>query len=148
MFKKAVFDPAALITTNLPANSTLVGELRCDGNLHIGGDVSGQIHCSGTVIISEDAIVRANITARSVSVAGSVEGDLDADRVEILAGARVIGDVTVVDLLLDEGGLVRGRVVMRKDELGALEPLPLHDELSVEAPLPEDEQGDQESPLA
>ncbi|MHB0878779.1 MAG: bactofilin family protein, partial [Anaerolineae bacterium] len=47
------------------------------------------------------------------------------ERVEILSTGRVIGDVDVIDLLLDEGGVVRGHVIMRKDQAPQLQPLDL-----------------------
>jgi cytoskeletal protein CcmA (bactofilin family) len=139
VFRKAVFDPAQLIDTNIPVNTTLKGELKCDGNLHIGGMVDGSVECTGNVIISERALVKANVRARNVSVMGTVEGSIVADRVEILDGASVLGDVDVVDLLLDEGGLVRGHVIMRKGELAQPEPLPLSEvDEPEESLLPED----------
>ncbi len=137
MFRKTVFDPAQLIGTNLPENTTIKGELKCDGNLHIGGLVDGQVECAGSVIVSERAVVRADIKARNVSVLGTVEGNIEADKVEILDGGRVLGDVDVIDLLLDEGGIVRGHVIMRKDEVVPLEPLPAADQAgAAEAPAP------------
>lgn len=126
MFRKAVFDPAQLIDTNIPENTTLRGELKCDGNLHIGGLIEGgSVECSGNIIVSEGAVVKADVRARNVSVMGTVEGNILADKVEILDGGRVLGDVDVMDLLLDEGGIVRGHVLMRKGEPSRPEPLPL-----------------------
>lgn len=135
MFRKTVFDPAQLIGTNIPENTTLKGELKCDGNLHIGGLVDGQVECAGSVVISESAVVKADVRARKVSVLGTVEGSIQADTVEILNGGRILGDVDVIDLLLDEGGIVRGHVIMRKGEVPPLEPLPAV-EPSESAPAP------------
>ncbi len=124
MFRKSTFDPAQLIDTTIPENTTLKGELKCDGNLHVSGLVDGLVECSGNVIVAERATVRADIRARQVSVLGTVEGNIHAERVEILSTGRVVGDVDVVDLLLDEGGLVRGHVLMRKGDLDLPAPLP------------------------
>jgi len=136
VFRKTAFDPAQLIGTNLPENTTLKGELKCDGNLHIGGLVDGQVECAGSVIVSERAVVRADIRARNVSVLGTVEGNIVADKVEILDGGRVLGDVDVMDLLLDEGGLVRGHVIMRKGDVAPLEPLAAYDAAAPEEDEP------------
>jgi cytoskeletal protein CcmA (bactofilin family) len=125
VFRKIVFDPTRLIDTTISENTSICGELKCDGNLRIEGLVEGTIECAGNVIIGVKATVRADIRARNVSVQGVVEGGIDGDRVEVLTGGRVEGDVTVVDLLLDEGGVVRGHVIMRKDEAPHAEPLPL-----------------------
>jgi len=45
-----------------------------------------------------------------------------------MSGGRVLGDVDVIDLLLDDGGVVRGHVTMRKGEMSPPEPLPLEGE--------------------
>lgn len=116
MFRKTVFDPTRLIDTVIAGNTSINGHLKCDGNLRIEGFIEGTVECAGHVIIGEKAIVRADIRARNVSVQGKVEGNIHGDRVEILAQGRVLGDVDVIDLLLDEGGLVRGHVVMRKED--------------------------------
>lgn len=124
MFRKTVFDPTRLIDTVIAENTSINGELKCDGNLRIEGMVEGTVECAGHVIVGEGATVAADIRARNVSVQGTVQGRIYGDRVEVLGGARVLGDVNVIDLLLDEGGLVRGHVVMRKDEPPEPEPLP------------------------
>ena len=126
MFKKIVFDPTRLIDTMIAENASVTGQLKCDGNVRIEGLVDGTVDCTGHVIIGPGATVRADVRARNVSVQGTVEGNILGDRVEILSGGRVLGDVNVTDLLLDEGGLVRGHVIMRKDELPQAQPLPLN----------------------
>jgi len=125
VFRKIVFDPTRLIDSYISENASIKGDLKCDGNLRIEGLVEGTVECMGNVIIGPKATVRAEVRARNVSVQGTVEGGIDGERVEVLSGGRVLGDVTVVDLLLDEGGLVRGHVIMRKDEVPQVEPLRL-----------------------
>jgi len=123
MFKKATVDPSKLISTFIGENTSLSGELKCDGNLRIDGAVEGQVVCTGHVIIGGKAVVKADIRARNVSVQGTVQGNIRGDRVEVLSGARVIGDVNATDLLLDEGGVVRGHVIMREEAARELPPL-------------------------
>lgn len=125
MFRKTTFDPTRLIDTTIAENTSLNGHLKCDGNLRIEGTVDGVIDCIGNVIVGPRAVVRAEVSGRNVSVQGTVEGNIRGERVEILSSGRVIGDVDVVDLLLDEGGVVRGHVIMRKDMAPQLEPLDL-----------------------
>ncbi len=125
MFRKLKFEPSRLINTSIAENTSVSGEIKCDGNMRIEGLVTGSIECTGNVIIGERATVKADIRAHNVSVQGTVEGNIDGERVEILSSGRVLGDVTVVDLLLDEGGVVRGHVIMRKDEVAEPQPLPL-----------------------
>ena len=125
MFRKSTFDPTRLIDTMIAENTSLNGHLKCDGNLRVEGLIEGVVDCVGNVIVGPKAVVRADISGRNVSVQGTVEGNIRGERVEILSTGRVIGDVDVIDLLLDEGGVVRGHVVMRKDQAPQLQPLDL-----------------------
>ncbi len=110
--------------TILGPNTTYQGILRSDGNIRIDGVYEeGRIETAGNVIIGPSAKVLADIVADSIQVWGAVRGDITArGRLEILSGGRVWGDVRVASLLIDEGGVFQGQVVMAGEEL---EPLAL-----------------------
>ncbi|HUV95542.1 MAG TPA: polymer-forming cytoskeletal protein [Anaerolineae bacterium] len=114
------------VETILGPNTTYQGILRSDGNIRIDGVYEeGRIETAGNVIIGASAKVVAEIVANSIQVWGAVRGDITArGRLEILSGGRVWGDVRVVSLLIDEGGVFQGRVVMAGEELEPLTVLP------------------------
>ena len=94
--------------------TTFRGTLRADGTVRIDGVVEGgTIIATGNVVISKDARVHADIEARVVSIAGAYKGTIRADRVELLAGSRVWGEVHVRSFLLDEGGYFSGNLIMQ-----------------------------------
>ncbi|HEY54274.1 MAG TPA: polymer-forming cytoskeletal protein, partial [Caldilineae bacterium] len=72
----------------------------------------GRIETLGNIIIGHDARVVADIQADTVSVAGAYKGELNAKRVELLDGGRMWGTIRVESFLLDEGGFMRGELVM------------------------------------
>ena len=53
------------------------GKYVSDRDLRIEGEASGEIECSGTLIISPQAKVRSSITAANVIINGDYEGDVD-----------------------------------------------------------------------
>ena len=110
----------------LGPNTTFKGTLKSDGNIRIDGVYEeGRIETAGNVIIGPSAKVLADIVANWIQVAGVVRGNITARaRLEILPGGRVWGDVHIVSLLIDEGGVFQGRVVMAGDELEPLTLLP------------------------
>ena len=58
-----------------------------------------------------------DVHAREVVVGGSVTGNIHAtERVELQATAIVTGDVLTQTILVQEGGVVNGRVLMRPPE--------------------------------
>jgi cytoskeletal protein CcmA (bactofilin family) len=54
------------------------------------------------------------VRGQDVTVAGSVEGSISASgRLLILKSGRVVGDVTVRSILIEEGGVLSGRCQMQ-----------------------------------
>jgi cytoskeletal protein CcmA (bactofilin family) len=58
----------------------------------------------------------ADITAKTVSVAGAYKGNIVAERVELLEGGRLWGLIKVQSFLLDEGAHFHGELVMQGGE--------------------------------
>lgn len=98
-------------------NAALRGEIKCEGSVRIDGVVEegSRIETLGNVIIAGDARVLADIKADVVSVSGAYKGELQANRVELLEGGRMWGVIRVASFLLDEGGYMRGELVMLTD---------------------------------
>jgi cytoskeletal protein CcmA (bactofilin family) len=105
------------IETVIGTNTSMRGDIRSDGGVRVDGIFEGALQTAGNLIVGEGAKIVADITAHNVSVAGAIKGNIDANRVEILSTGRVWGDVTVNSFLLDEGGFVRGEIVMQGADL-------------------------------
>lgn len=105
--------PLTHIEVFVGPDARIKGELESEGSIRIDGRYEGKITTPANVIVGESARVDADITARAVSVSGAVKGSIFADRVEILDGGKVWGDVEVKSFLLDDGGYIRGNVIIR-----------------------------------
>lgn len=98
----------------LGPKASFSGHLRCDGTIRLDGVVEGgTIQTPSNVIVTPEAKVIADITARNVSVSGAVKGHIKAERVELLDGGRIWGSVEAASFLLDEGGFLRGQLIMQ-----------------------------------
>lgn len=93
------------------------GEVSGDEDLLIQGQVDGSVELGQhSVTVGGDGRVKANITARVVTVEGSVEGDLTAQEQIVLRGsARVQGDIRAPRVVLEDGASFRGLVDMGKE---------------------------------
>ncbi len=101
------------ITTILGKGSAFDGKLTFEGAVRIDGEFSGEIRTEGTLIIGETAEVKAQILASRIVVQGMVRGDLTAsDSMEILAPARVYGNVATPSLEVQKGALFQGNCQM------------------------------------
>ncbi len=120
-------DPEHMEVTIGPL-TTFKGSIRTDGSVRIDGVMEGgEIIATGNVIISKDARVRADIQAKVLSIAGAYKGTATIDRVELLAGSKVWGELRVKSFLLDEGGFFSGNLIMQgepPEEPFQAEPLP------------------------
>jgi len=101
----------------LSVGSRFEGRIRFEGTLRIDGIVYGQIICKNqkpsVVIITELAIVEADIIADIVIVSGMVSGNIKAiDRLELHAPGRIEGLVYTSDLSIEEGALFQGECIM------------------------------------
>jgi cytoskeletal protein CcmA (bactofilin family) len=91
------------------------GDLRGKGGVRIEGALEGEIAVRGMVIIGETGRVTCQVLkAGTVIVAGSVNGQIIAEKLEIRATGRVYGDVTVQSISTDEGAFLRGKVTMEE----------------------------------
>ncbi|MGC8787862.1 MAG: bactofilin family protein [Anaerolineae bacterium] len=119
MFRKErTFVPfTGKIENILGPSASFHGHLKAEGNVRIDGYFDGSVETTGNVIIGEKAKVTADITASNVQVWGAVKGNITASgRLEILPTGRVWGEIKVTSLLIDEGGLFRGKSVMAGEE--------------------------------
>lgn len=107
------------------AGTTVIAEgVRVDGNfagesdMVIDGMVQGTITTGQSVTIGKTADIQANIKAGSVTVGGSVKGNIQAkDRLELMSGSHVDGDVSAKVLVIAEGAVLNGKCTMGGHEV-------------------------------
>jgi len=76
--------------------------------LHVDGRIDGDVKSESNVVIGADGYMKGQIKAATVVVSGRVDGSISADRLEIIAGGCVEGDVHIVDLVIEPGGRFNG----------------------------------------
>ena len=92
---------------------TIEGEVTSEDEVVVGGIVRGKLSIEGQLTIESEGVVEADIGAQSVSIAGSVTGNVTAsERVDLLAGGRLIGDVKTARLTIADGASFKGNVDM------------------------------------
>ena len=100
----------------LDRGSKITGKVSFEGPARIDGEVDGEISAKDSLVISETAVVTAQIRAASVSVAGKVSGDIVAtQRIEIRPNAKVSGNLTAPILVVQEGAVFEGHCSMQPE---------------------------------
>jgi cytoskeletal protein CcmA (bactofilin family) len=101
-------------TACLGASITIVGDVTGDDDLTILGRLEGKVDLpKNSVTIGQGARVKADIRAKSVSVAGEVTGNIVAtEQVVIRKTATMLGNLAAPRVGLEDGCCFRGSVEM------------------------------------
>jgi cytoskeletal protein CcmA (bactofilin family) len=91
----------------------VIGQIYIEGDLRVSGVVEGEVEVTGDVAIDDLAKVKASVTARDISISGSVVGAIVArKRLEVTRSGSLIGDVRVARLTIQDGATFSGKVSM------------------------------------
>jgi cytoskeletal protein CcmA (bactofilin family) len=89
------------------------GKMSGRGGVRIEGAFDGEISIRGLVVIAERGRVTSeHIRAETIVIAGSVKGDITAQKVEIARTGRVWGSVVTSSFATDEGAFLKGQITM------------------------------------
>ncbi len=115
--------PVERVTSVLGPGILWKGNLRGTGGIRIEGTFEGDITLRGLVVVGETGkVVCQTLQANTVIVAGTVTGNITAEKLEIRGTGRVWGDVIISALATEEGGFLRGQVRMEEKIEFPLEP--------------------------
>lgn len=99
--------------TLLERDAIFEGKLTFDGTVQIYGQFKGDIFSSGTLVIGETANVEGNIEVGTLRIAGRVKAHIVVkDRLELLAQAQVLGDISTPSLVVEHGAKFQGQCQM------------------------------------
>lgn len=109
MFKKSEEIDTTKIDTIIGKNTFLNGTLEAKGVLRVEGKITGKINAQGDIIIAEGGVVEADISCRSISIAGTLKGNVEASGIlEIEPTGKLAGDITVAKLSIGDGAVFNG----------------------------------------
>jgi cytoskeletal protein CcmA (bactofilin family) len=103
------FQPTTASGGLLSRGVSIKGTVKFREELLIDGEVEGTIDSTGTLTVGEHASIRGEIRSKSVTVRGTVEGDIFAtERCELQAGCTLQGDIEAPRLVVDENATFLG----------------------------------------
>lgn len=89
------------------------GVITYNGTVRIDGQMEGEIHTEGTLIIGDEAVIKAKVSAGTIICKGRITGDVVAkEKVKLLAPAALDGSVKTPMLSMEEGVLFNGSCEM------------------------------------
>jgi len=117
MRENAAAQPVGFETV-LGANSTFDGTFISHANVRLDGTFTGKLDIDGNALVGETAKITADISAKNISIAGAVRGNVTGKKVQILRTGRVWGDITSTALSTEEGAFIDGKISMVSKEAG------------------------------
>jgi len=124
-FKVDVREPKEIVTksgerkilTVIGNGDRVEGKIKVSNSVRIDGEVLGEINSAGLVIVGKDATVDGNIFSAEATVAGKVEGGIEASgTVELESKCFFKGDLKAKNLVVHEGAIFLGQVSMELPE--------------------------------
>ena len=124
------------VTSVLGPGIAWKGAISGSGGVRVEGAFDGNIHMRGMLVVGETCRVTSeHVRANLVIVAGALQGNITAQKVEIRSTGRVWGDVVTAAIATEEGAFLRGQITM---EEGIEITTPLEDEAFVEEEVEEE----------
>ncbi|WP_428047118.1 bactofilin family protein [Candidatus Proelusimicrobium excrementi] len=97
------------------------GTLDLQGSLRIDGALEGNVDNAKYVTVSKTGTVKGDITAQGVVIIGKMTGDIVADSVEILADAKITGNIRSKSILIEGGAKVSATIHVVGEEEASLD---------------------------
>ncbi|CAH1224858.1 hypothetical protein PAECIP111891_05748 [Paenibacillus allorhizoplanae] len=110
MFKKTknLMNPNTTDTL-IGEGTSFEGRIKSEASIRIEGGITGDIDCAGDVIIGEHGVVKSNISARDVVLAGSVQGNITTKgKLTITSTGSLHGNISAASFIIEEGGVFQG----------------------------------------
>ena len=101
----------------LGPGSHFEGKMAFDEIVRLDGAFRGEITSRDTLIVGETADIQAQVIVGTLIISGKLRGNIKAvTRVEMRAPAQIDGDVETPSLIVEEGVIWNGQLVMKPGE--------------------------------
>ncbi|MBZ0204051.1 MAG: polymer-forming cytoskeletal protein [Ignavibacteria bacterium] len=107
---------------------TLIGEgCKVEGNFfiptatRIDGTIKGDLTGDSGIVIGLAGRIEGSICASEVVVYGTVEGNIETNKLELKKGSKVNGDLTVNNFITEQGSIFNGKCIMKTEESNVTE---------------------------
>jgi cytoskeletal protein CcmA (bactofilin family) len=119
MLRKDIFGGSSQVDhadrlNKIVAGTEINGDLTSDSNIHLEGEVNGNVSCAGRVVIGSSGKINGNLVCVHAEIEGAMEGQLMVENLLVLRStARIKGDIQTMKLHIEEGAFFEGACVMR-----------------------------------
>ena len=129
-----VVSPTSSTLNTIGAGTAIEGEIKCDGDIRIDGNVKGTVTSKAKIVIGPTGIIEGDLICENADVSGKLFGRIQADEMLFLKGnAYLEGDMTVGKLVVETGAKFNGGCRMGVKEIKPAENFVSNQQLKKEA---------------
>ena len=105
------------VETVIGSTVKVEGNFAGSGDVIVEGHVAGTLKTSKNLRVGEQAVIKADIEAANIVIAGEVRGHVTCSgRVEVLTTGKVFGNVDTQTIAVAHGAVLHGKVSMSGHE--------------------------------
>jgi len=107
-------NPEAEVSRNhISHDTSMVGDIKTNGDIRIDGNLSGSITAKGKVVIGGTGRIEGEVLCQNANVSGEIKGKLQvAELLSLQASAKIQGDIVTGKLVVENGAMWNGTVKM------------------------------------
>ena len=103
------------------------GTISYSGTVRVDGCLDGEIHTDGTLLVGEEAVITAKVSAGTIVCMGKITGDVTAkEKIKLMAPAVLNGGVKTPLLSIEDGVLFNGTLEMTQAVRNVAREIALH----------------------
>jgi len=113
--KNKIPQKAKIMDRNVIAkNTTIIGEIKSEGDFRIDGTLEGTIKTNGKIILGAEGCVKGKIEATNADIEGRFSGELLASKTLTIKGtANISGEVVIGKLSVEPGATFNATCSMK-----------------------------------
>ena len=105
------------IKAYLGEDTVFSGVLSFNGVVRIDGKMDGEVNTDDTLIVGENGVLEADITAGTVICRGKIKGTIKASKgIEIHTNSEVVGNISAPALMVENGAIFDGSCDMTRND--------------------------------
>ncbi len=107
-------NPEAEVSRNhISHDTSIVGDIKTNGDIRIDGNLSGSITAKGKVVVGGTGKIEGEVLCQHGNISGEVKGKLQvAEMLTLQSSAKVDGDIVTGKLVVEAGAMWNGTVKM------------------------------------
>lgn len=105
--------PQVLERNTIAKNTSIIGDIKSEGDFRIDGSIEGTIKTNGRVVIGLEGSIKGTVECTNADIEGSFSGKLVVSQLlSLKKTAKISGEVFINQLLVEPGALFNATCVM------------------------------------